>query len=1114
MYNSRIRPMLDAIDKLRSLGVKDEGIKLPTIVVVGDQSSGKTSVLESLSAVTLPRGRGICTRVPLILRLQSVYHEDFDEEEANLDLDAEGDCDRSAKPDLSIEEDSAAEESGLLRSGSAVLCRSKNITTLKKSCKVVIEYGDVCKEVSESMIESAVREATNLLAGTGKDIKDSPISMTVTRSGAPDLTLVDLPGITRVPIEDQPRDIYEQVTKMIRHYIEPEESIILNVISAAVDFSTCESIRMSQEVDKTGERTLAVVTKVDRAADGLYERIKENAVHVGLGFVLVRNRTETDRSYEDARRKEELFFEKNSSLAPLREKGMLGVAALAEKLTTIQGERVARSLPKIRQQLGELLAERTGELARLPRGISSEAEAGSLLFSLVSSKTEILQRLMIQGDYREENKSLHFAARIYSMLSRFDEELSNVASDFASADYRKRVLDVMECARGVCLPNFMSNPVFQRLVREEVAKCTKVCEGIIPVICKYAESVALFANEAAMGTYPFLCERARTVTLEVLEDVEDSCLTFVRRMLVKAADIIYVSDKQYAEMMNKARSIIPSAPANAEVQSAREMQVSLWSYWQILHRRLADEIPIELKYAVQEALLREVDRRLLHFAGSDREQLMELMQEAPATYRRREGLRRSIRMLKHGVELVFALPQWSTSTGPSPLFGGRSDVRADTDRLHPSGPLGNASEGVAVATTSKAPGYVPEADSGNGTESANGTHMAAALIGTGGRLMMGLLPRGFQKSRLPAGNSATDFSLNGDGLNSSKVPCASRSSAMAGPDYSMGSMPVGGNNGRIFFDAHCHLQDVRLGGCLDDVLSEARVAGVRWFAVNATTEEDWRDVKALADKHPESVAPCFGLHPLFLSSRSCQWMPKLESMLRETPSAAVGEIGLDKRPICDVDFDTQVEVMKAQLQLAKEIGRPVSVHCVRAYGDLLRIVKEMGEFQAGLILHSYMGSAEMVGPFSSLGAYFSFSGFIGGLQAKKAEKMLQRVPLDRLLLETDCPDALPYVDLGLLQWVPNDPNGLRQGQSHGAGSNVSSSKGSMGGSTVGGDGDGSGKPAFPKGALNHPANITQVLTLVARLAGKTEQEIAEAACRNALRLFSYEGSRIAGELPA
>uniref|UniRef100_A0A0D3AAB9 Dynamin-type G domain-containing protein n=1 Tax=Brassica oleracea var. oleracea TaxID=109376 RepID=A0A0D3AAB9_BRAOL len=69
-YNDQIRPLLDTVDRLRNLNVMKEGIQLPTIVVVGDQSSGKSSVLESLEGISLPRGQGICTRVPLVMRLQ------------------------------------------------------------------------------------------------------------------------------------------------------------------------------------------------------------------------------------------------------------------------------------------------------------------------------------------------------------------------------------------------------------------------------------------------------------------------------------------------------------------------------------------------------------------------------------------------------------------------------------------------------------------------------------------------------------------------------------------------------------------------------------------------------------------------------------------------------------------------------------------------------------------------------------------------------------------------------------------------------------------------------------------------------------------------------------
>ncbi|GJZ30541.1 nucleic acid-binding, OB-fold protein [Tanacetum coccineum] len=94
-----------------------------------------------------------------------------------------------------------------------------------------------------------------------KQLRDYKKFIPVKNKGVPDLTMVDFRGITRVPVHGQPEDIYEQISAIITEYITPEESIILNVLSTSVDFSTCESIRMSQRVDVTGQRTLAVARK-------------------------------------------------------------------------------------------------------------------------------------------------------------------------------------------------------------------------------------------------------------------------------------------------------------------------------------------------------------------------------------------------------------------------------------------------------------------------------------------------------------------------------------------------------------------------------------------------------------------------------------------------------------------------------------------------------------------------------------------------------------------------------------------------------------------------------------------------------------------------------------
>lgn len=237
-YNHQIRPLLDVIDKLRHLEIMKEGIQLPTIVIVGDQSYGKSSVLESLAGIELPRGQGMCTRVPLIMRLQH---------------------DLTPTPILTLE----------YRNKSGKSVRTKT---------------------DETNVAKSIESATTEIAGSGKEISDTPLTLVVKKNGVPDLTMVDLPGITRVAGPGQPDNIYEQINDIIMKYISPAESTILNVLSADVNFSTCESIRMSQKVDKSGKRTLAVVTKADKSPEGLLEKITADDVRIGLGYVCVRNR--------------------------------------------------------------------------------------------------------------------------------------------------------------------------------------------------------------------------------------------------------------------------------------------------------------------------------------------------------------------------------------------------------------------------------------------------------------------------------------------------------------------------------------------------------------------------------------------------------------------------------------------------------------------------------------------------------------------------------------------------------------------------------------------------------------------------------------------------------
>ncbi|MDG2253833.1 MAG: TatD family hydrolase [Opitutaceae bacterium] len=217
--------------------------------------------------------------------------------------------------------------------------------------------------------------------------------------------------------------------------------------------------------------------------------------------------------------------------------------------------------------------------------------------------------------------------------------------------------------------------------------------------------------------------------------------------------------------------------------------------------------------------------------------------------------------------------------------------------------------------------------------------------------------------------------------------------------------------GTGFFDAHCHLQDERLVDWLSEGGLEAmKEAGIRMSVVNGTRPDDWAGVADLANRF-NIVKPSFGLHPWFVNERPSDWKERLEACLNR-PNVAVGEIGLD-RWIEGHDIEAQMEAFRFQFRLAQSRELPISIHCLRAWGLLHDLLKEEGCSVRGFLLHSYAGPLEMVETFVALGARFSFSGYFASDDKSKKRAAFDRVPLDRLLIESDAPDMLGPEELML-----------------------------------------------------------------------------------------------------
>ncbi|MEI9895499.1 MAG: TatD family hydrolase [Chthoniobacter sp.] len=208
-----------------------------------------------------------------------------------------------------------------------------------------------------------------------------------------------------------------------------------------------------------------------------------------------------------------------------------------------------------------------------------------------------------------------------------------------------------------------------------------------------------------------------------------------------------------------------------------------------------------------------------------------------------------------------------------------------------------------------------------------------------------------------------------------------------------------------YIDAHNHLHDARLLSHRAEILDQLTQLPLERAVVNGTREDDWDAVAALGREQP-FVIPSFGLHPWHVASRTPQWLERLRAQLESHPHAGVGEIGLD-RWIEGHDSRVQSEVFLAQLALADELNRPVTIHCLRAWGALDELLRAHPLPERGFLIHAYGGPQEMVAGFAALGAYFSFNAYFLDERKSRQREVFRHIPADRLLVETDAPDMRP-----------------------------------------------------------------------------------------------------------
>lgn len=422
--------LIPIINKIQDIfqNVNNDKLNLPQIVVIGSQSSGKSSVLENIVGRDfLPRGSGVVTRCPLILQLIN---------------------------DNSID----------------------------------IEYGEFLhnpnlKYIDFTEIRNEIIKQTNKLIGNNKGITDKPINLKIYSPHVLNLTLVDLPGITRIPIGDQPKDIEIQIRNMWLTYIKNKNAIILAVTPANMDLTTSDSLQIAKTVDVDCIRTLGVITKIDLMDKGTdaVDILNNKIYPLKLGYIAIINRSQNDinnnKTIKDAIIYENSFFSNNEIYNNV--KHLCGTKLLSVKLNNILINHIKLTLPELKLKIKKLVLENEELLKEIGDNTYDNINKDGIILNIVSQFVNEYKD-NINGKATIYNGELVGGARIkHIFTSIFHNNIKELnINNITDSD----IYTTIKNASGSHAVLFIPDSAFETLIKNQIKILDKPCIDCVQLI--------------------------------------------------------------------------------------------------------------------------------------------------------------------------------------------------------------------------------------------------------------------------------------------------------------------------------------------------------------------------------------------------------------------------------------------------------------------------------------------------------------------------------------------------------------------------------------------------------------------------------------------------------
>ncbi|KAJ8332400.1 hypothetical protein SKAU_G00425730 [Synaphobranchus kaupii] len=491
MGNRGMEDLIPLINKLQdafsSIG-QSCNLDLPQIAVVGGQSAGKSSVLENfVGRDFLPRGSGIVTRRPLILQLVN----------------------------------NKAEYAEFLH------CKGRKF----------VDFDEVRMEIEAE---------TDRITGSNKGISPVPINLRVYSPHVLNLTLIDLPGMTKVAVGDQPVDIEQQIRDMLLQFITKESCLILAVTPANTDLANSDALKIAKEVDPQGVRTIGVITKLDLMDEGTDARdiLENKLLPLRRGYIGVVNRSQKDiegrKDISAALAAERKFFLSHPGYRHLAER--MGTPHLQITLNQQLTNHIRDTLPGLRSKLqSQLLSlEKEVEEYKNFRPDDPTRKTKALLQMVQQFGVDFEKRIEGSGD-QVDTVELSGGARINRIFhERFPFEL--VKMEFDEKELRREISYAIKNIHGVRTGLFTPDLAFEAIVKKQVVKLKEPCLKCIDLVIQELINTVRQCTNKAIVKKQIL--KLKEPSLKCVDLVVTELSTLIQKSTEKRIVTSYVRERE------------------------------------------------------------------------------------------------------------------------------------------------------------------------------------------------------------------------------------------------------------------------------------------------------------------------------------------------------------------------------------------------------------------------------------------------------------------------------------------------------------------------------------------------------------------------------------------